>query len=148
MATKGSLLQRFSRRVAVGAAAVCALALMTVPVLAQFGAARRRLVRFFFRPSPACRATAPSERPSTSAGRPRRASSTPAGSKTVLVLGDSMADWLAYGLEEAFGDSPEIGCDPQSKRAPRVDPVRQPHEISTGRLSPRDLAPKTKPISS
>jgi len=28
---------------------------------------------------------------------------------TVLILGDSMADWLAYGLEDAFSDSPEIG---------------------------------------
>jgi hypothetical protein len=28
---------------------------------------------------------------------------------TVTVFGDSMADWLAYGLEDAFEDSPEIG---------------------------------------
>ena len=28
---------------------------------------------------------------------------------TVVILGDSMADWLAYGLEDAFADSPEIG---------------------------------------
>jgi uncharacterized protein len=27
----------------------------------------------------------------------------------ILVLGDSMADWLAYGLELAYGDAPEIG---------------------------------------
>ncbi len=27
----------------------------------------------------------------------------------VLVLGDAMADWLAYGLETAFGDTPQIG---------------------------------------
>jgi uncharacterized protein len=27
----------------------------------------------------------------------------------VVVMGDAMADWLAYGLEDAFGDSPEIG---------------------------------------
>jgi hypothetical protein len=26
----------------------------------------------------------------------------------VVVMGDAMADWLAYGLEDAFGDSPEI----------------------------------------
>jgi hypothetical protein len=26
-----------------------------------------------------------------------------------MVFGDSMADWLAFGLEEAFGDTPEIG---------------------------------------
>lgn len=28
---------------------------------------------------------------------------------TVMVFGDSMSDWLAYGLEDAFEDSPEIG---------------------------------------
>jgi uncharacterized protein len=27
----------------------------------------------------------------------------------ILVLGDGMADWLAYGLELAYADSPEIG---------------------------------------
>jgi hypothetical protein len=27
----------------------------------------------------------------------------------IMVLGDSMADWLAYGLEQAFADTPEIG---------------------------------------
>ena len=28
---------------------------------------------------------------------------------TVVVLGDSMADWLAYGLEDALADQPELG---------------------------------------
>jgi uncharacterized protein len=27
----------------------------------------------------------------------------------IMVFGDSMADWLAFGLEQAFADSPEIG---------------------------------------
>lgn len=27
---------------------------------------------------------------------------------SIVVMGDSMADWLSYGLEEAFADSPEI----------------------------------------
>src|SRR5258708_22766401 len=27
----------------------------------------------------------------------------------ILVLGDAMADWLAYGLELAYTDAPEIG---------------------------------------
>jgi hypothetical protein len=26
-----------------------------------------------------------------------------------MVFGDSMADWLAYGLEQAYTDTPEIG---------------------------------------
>src|SRR6185369_2870137 len=27
----------------------------------------------------------------------------------VLVLGDSMADWLAYGLEDAYSERPDMG---------------------------------------
>jgi uncharacterized protein len=27
----------------------------------------------------------------------------------ILVLGDAMADWLGYGMEQAFADTPEIG---------------------------------------
>ncbi|PZA11641.1 DUF459 domain-containing protein [Rhodopseudomonas palustris] len=29
--------------------------------------------------------------------------------RTVLVLGDSMADWLGYGLEQAYTEQPEMG---------------------------------------
>jgi uncharacterized protein len=29
--------------------------------------------------------------------------------RNVLVLGDGMADWLGYGLEDAYADQPEIG---------------------------------------
>jgi hypothetical protein len=35
----------------------------------------------------------------------------------VLVLGDSRADWLGYGLEEAFAETPEIGVT----RKPRAN---------------------------
>jgi len=38
---------------------------------------------------------------------PRKPESAPA--KTVAVLGDSMADWLGFGLEDAFAETPEIG---------------------------------------
>jgi hypothetical protein len=37
----------------------------------------------------------------------RKADSAPLTS--VIVLGDSMADWLAYGLEQAAAESPDIG---------------------------------------
>jgi lysophospholipase L1-like esterase len=30
---------------------------------------------------------------------------------TVVVIGDSMADWLGYGLDEKYTDRPEIGVD-------------------------------------
>src|SRR5215210_7797791 len=32
-----------------------------------------------------------------------------AAERNVLVLGDAMADWLAYGLEDAYSEQPEIG---------------------------------------
>jgi len=38
---------------------------------------------------------------------PRKVDTPP--TSTVLVIGDSLADWLGYGLEEAFADTPEIG---------------------------------------
>jgi len=34
---------------------------------------------------------------------------------SVVVLGDGMADWLAYGLEDAFSDSPEIAVVRKNK---------------------------------
>ena len=34
---------------------------------------------------------------------------------TIVVMGDAMADWLAYGLEDAFSDSPEIAIIRRNK---------------------------------
>lgn len=34
---------------------------------------------------------------------------------SIVVLGDGMADWLAYGLEDAFSDSPEIAIIRKNK---------------------------------
>ncbi len=39
--------------------------------------------------------------------RPTRATLAP--ERHVLVLGDAMADWLAYGLEDAFSEQPDMG---------------------------------------
>src|SRR3984957_10924898 len=38
---------------------------------------------------------------------PKKADTTPP-TETVLVIGDQNADWLAYGLEEALADTPQI----------------------------------------
>ena len=35
--------------------------------------------------------------------------------RKVLVLGDGMADWLAYGLEEAYTEQPDIGVIRKAK---------------------------------
>jgi hypothetical protein len=34
---------------------------------------------------------------------------------SVVVMGDGMADWLAYGLEDAFADMPEVGIVRKAK---------------------------------
>ena len=39
---------------------------------------------------------------------------------SVLVLGDSMADWLAYGLEDALGDTPDHRRRAQEPRQQRA----------------------------
>ena len=44
---------------------------------------------------------------SSRAPAPKKSDTTP--TLSVMVLGDSMADWLGYGLEEAFADAPDIG---------------------------------------
>ena len=38
---------------------------------------------------------------------PRKLETPP--TTTVMVIGDTMADWLAYGLEEVLSDTPDVG---------------------------------------
>ncbi|MEX1083921.1 MAG: hypothetical protein WEC82_06335, partial [Xanthobacteraceae bacterium] len=59
---------------------------------------------------------APFQQPAEPKAAPVDSSRAPAPKKpetppttTIVVMGDSMADWLAYGLEDAFADTPEIG---------------------------------------
>jgi uncharacterized protein len=58
---------------------------------------RRPVVRRVH-PQPTLPATAPA---------PRKPEQAP--TRIGLVIGDTMAEWLAYGLEEAFAETPEIG---------------------------------------
>jgi uncharacterized protein len=44
---------------------------------------------------------------STKAPPPRKLETPPAS--TVMVIGDSLADWLAYGFDEIYADKPDIG---------------------------------------
>ena len=41
--------------------------------------------------------------------RPAPPSATPSAERNVLVLGDAMADWLGYGLEDAYSEQPDMG---------------------------------------
>jgi uncharacterized protein len=40
---------------------------------------------------------------------PEKRDNAPAPERNVLVLGDGMADWLAYGLEDAYSEQPDMG---------------------------------------
>jgi hypothetical protein len=53
----------------------------------------------------------------------------PVPQRVILVLGDSMADWLAYGLEDAFSEQPDIGVSRKHKAVSgliRYQPKREP----------------------
>ena len=58
-----------------------------------------------YRPQPQAR-PAPVE--STRPPSPTRKAEVDPNAASILVLGDTMADWLAYGLEDAFADSSEF----------------------------------------
>ena len=45
----------------------------------------------------------------------RRSDSSVTPTTSIVVMGDGMADWLAYGLEEAFSESPEIAIIRKNK---------------------------------
>ena len=93
-----------------GAAAVCGLMLLTVPGLAQFYGGPNSGFDSYFSPySAPPRPRAPVERSVDYSRAPsaKRLDAQPTGG-SVLVLGDSMADWLAYGLEDALGDPPDL----------------------------------------
>jgi uncharacterized protein len=47
---------------------------------------------------------------------PHNSDAAPA--KTGIVIGDSMAEWLAYGLEQAYADSTHIGVPAKSVDRP------------------------------
>jgi hypothetical protein len=54
------------------------------------------------------------QQPSESSRAPAPRKTEPKGkhvapTTSIVVMGDGMADWLAYGLEDAFSDAPEIG---------------------------------------
>jgi hypothetical protein len=61
---------------------------------------------------------------------PERRADAPAPERNVLVLGDGMADWLAYGLEDAYTEQPDMGVIRKAKNSsglikyqPKGDPA-------------------------
>jgi hypothetical protein len=109
MAANSQLPYRLGRKARFGFAAVCGLALMTAPVFGQYFGPSNGGFDSYFSPFSAPRYRAPVERPVdySRAPSPKKLDTQPSGG-SVLVLGDSMADWLAYGLEDALGDPPDL----------------------------------------
>jgi hypothetical protein len=68
---------------------------------------------FGVRPDPRYQQQQPQQAPRDYSQAPapqrRSAESQAAITSPILVLGDAMADWLAYGLEDAFSEKPEFG---------------------------------------
>jgi hypothetical protein len=114
------------RRLAIGIAMLAAVPVLSAPAGAQFFDDRYptwgrqqyepppRDNFPFFSDRPFRRPAAPFIRPpqpveSTKAPPPRKLDNPPAS--TVVVIGDELADWLAYGLEETYGDSPDVSVE-------------------------------------
>jgi hypothetical protein len=106
--------------VAVTLVLAAALGLVAAPAAAQYlfgGPPQQRGGGFFnnfpffepFQRRPPPRAPQP-EQPRVDYSRaPAPEPRDEPAARNVLVLGDAMADWLAYGLEQAFAETPELG---------------------------------------
>jgi uncharacterized protein len=77
---------------------------------------RQSPYRDFFSPFSGDRHNRPAPSVDYSKAPPPRKLETPATS-TVVVVGDSMADWLSYGLDENYADQPEIGVERKIRAA-------------------------------
>jgi len=104
MAGKGQRLRRLGVGLGLALGGAVGLTSWAAPVFGQ----GRSMFDSFFSPfsSPNY---APVERQADFSRAPAARRADPPPPNTVLVLGDSMADWLAYGLEDALGDAPELG---------------------------------------
>ena len=79
----------------------------------------------------------------TRAPAPRRPDVTPTAN--VLVFGDSMSEWLAYGLEEAFAETPEIGIMRKPRANTGLIRVEQRGESYDWPAAARDILNAEKP---
>src|SRR5438094_4503872 len=104
-----------ARGLAAAAAASLTLALL-LPAQAQFwgdwGGRPQRQQRYdnpfggWFSPSP--RSGYERERDVDYSRAPAPSQKKPEASTAIVVMGDANADWLGYGLEDAFSEKPEI----------------------------------------
>jgi hypothetical protein len=121
-ATKKTLQRRARALLAVKTVAVLTIALALIgPAVAQFfdqrfpDRSRRQQQQpgfffpfFFPGPAPPRHDARPAPPVDSSRAPPSRKHEQPP-TDTIVVAGDSMADWLAYGLEDTLADTPELG---------------------------------------
>jgi hypothetical protein len=88
----------------------------------------------FLGPQEIPRPSAPAD--NSHAPSPQARKSDVAPTTSVVVMGDAMADWLAYGLEDAFSERPEIGVVRKNRTGSgliRYDPKRDVDWAQTAR---------------
>jgi uncharacterized protein len=148
---KRQLIQRFGGGARLSLVAAFTLTLMTIPVVAQFGGpfdgqfgGRGGGGGFFdmFGPGPRY---APSERQQdfSKAPPPRKLDKEPPTS--VMVFGDSMADWLAHGFEDALGDNPDIAVVRKNRPAAGLIRYDTRHEAQDWPQVIREAIGQSKP---
>ncbi len=108
MARKHSRIQWFGALLLIGAAAAL---VVTGPVWSQNYRPQQGFFDWFGVPqnrTPAARPQAPADF-SRAPPPARKAADAPTPESTILVLGDAMADWLAYGLEDVLSETNDLG---------------------------------------
>ena len=76
------------------------------------------------------------------APRPEKNDNVP--ERFVLVLGDSMADWLAYGLEDAFREQPDMGVTRKHKTVSGLIKYQPKGEPSDWVAAAKQIVPAEK----
>ncbi len=135
--------QTVRKRLILKAVCLVGLALAAIaygwPAQAQFFPFDDRFFGFPRQPKP----RAPvQQQDSTVAPAPKKAEVPP--TVRILVLGDSMADWLAYGLEEQLVETPEIGIVRKHRAYSGLIRYDQKNEIDWPKMA-RDLIAAEKP---
>ena len=76
------------------------------------------------------------------APRPEKTDNVP--ERFVLVLGNSMADWLAYGLEDAFHEQPDMGVTRKHKTVSGLIKYQPKGEPSDWIAAAKQIVPAEK----
>lgn len=130
---------RWARAACAVTVAVCA-AVYVLPASAQFFPFDDR----FFNPQPKRPARPQAQAQEDFSRAPAVKAPEVAPSIRILVLGDSMADWLAYGLEEQLAETPEIGIVRKQRAFSGLVRYEQRSDAEWPKVA-RDLIAQEKP---